>query len=242
MPKAVKGGLSTSQKVEAFIRDAIYRGVLKPRERLIEDDIAHQLACSRGPVREAVLRLERDGLIAITPRKGTFIRDLSPDEIEVVFSIRGKLEGLCVRYMREEFTGAKKAVLMKALDAIRAASASQDNERFLQADMRLHQTIWKLSGKQHLSRTLNTAMNPLFFLIARAYSSGFITLDRSYRNHKNYVKTIIETPIALVEHEVELYFSILYKNLDKSVFHRPAASVSFFDDENEGGLELDEDS
>jgi hypothetical protein len=85
-------------------------------------------------------------------------------------------------------------------------------------------------------------MNPLFFLIARAYSSGFITLDRSYRNHKNYVKTIIETPIALVEHEVELYFSTLYKNLDKSVFHRPAASVSFFDDENEGGLELDEDS
>src|ERR1039458_2483872 len=106
---------STSQKVEAFIRNAIYQGRLKPRERLIEDDIARQLGCSRGPVREAVLRLERDGMIRITPRRGTFIRDISPGEVEVLFSIRGKLEGLCVRFMREDFTAEKKALLMKAL-------------------------------------------------------------------------------------------------------------------------------
>jgi DNA-binding GntR family transcriptional regulator len=241
MPKAAKSAISTSQKVEAFIRNAIYRGQLKPRERLIEDDIADRLACSRGPVREAVLRLERDGLIAITPRRGTFIRDLSPDEVEVVFSIRGKLEGLCVRYMRKDFTDAKKAALMKALDAMKAAAASQDSERFLQADMRLHRTIWNLSGKQHLYRTLNTAMNPLFFIVARAYSSGLGTDEQSYKNHKSYVSMIIETPIARVERDVERYFSTLYKNLSKTVFHRPTAPVSFLGDENTDHMSLDED-
>ena len=58
-PSRKASPVSTSQKVENFIRSAIYEGRLKPRERLIEDDIAKQLGCSRGPLREAVLRLER---------------------------------------------------------------------------------------------------------------------------------------------------------------------------------------
>jgi DNA-binding GntR family transcriptional regulator len=232
---------STSQRVEAFLRNAIYRGRLKPRERLIEDDIAQQLGCSRGPVREAVLRLERDGMIRITPRRGTFIRDISPEEVEIVFSIRGKLEGLCVRYMREDFTAEKKAVLMKALSAMKAASSAKDDERFLQTDMRLHRTIWKLSGKQQLYRTLNFVMNPLFFMVARAYSTKLNPVDEAYRNHERYVETICEVSIARVEREVERYFSNLYKDLNKAVFHRPANLMGTFDDEDAGQFGLDDE-
>ena len=54
--------LTATDKVEEYIRHAIYRGALKPRERVIEEAVAKQLNCSRGPVREAFLRLERDGL------------------------------------------------------------------------------------------------------------------------------------------------------------------------------------
>src|SRR5438477_11381939 len=93
---------SASQRVELHIKKAIYSGALRPRERIIEEDIAGRLRCSRGPVREALLRLERDGLVVTIPRRGTFIHDISGESIDVVFSIRGKLEGLCVRYMREE--------------------------------------------------------------------------------------------------------------------------------------------
>lgn len=236
MPRTVEAGISTSQKVETFIRNAIYRGELKPRERLIEDDIAQRQGCSRGPVREAVLRLERDGLIVITPRRGTFIRDISPDEVQVIFAIRGKLEGLCVRYMREKFTDAKKATLMKALDAMKTASAANDEERFLQADMRLHRTIWELSGKQHLNRTLKIAMNPLFFMVARSYSAGIGTVEESFRNHQRYVKMIVETPLARVEREVESYFSTLSKVVDKLVFQRPAAPANSIDGDWDASL------
>lgn len=213
---------STSQKAEMFIRQAIYSGRLKPRERIIEDDIARQLGCSRGPVREAVLRLERDGMIVITPRRGTFIRDIPPDEVEVVFSIRGKLEGLCVRYMRQDMSPEKKALVMKALDSMKACVAAHDEEKFLQADMRLHRTIWKLSGKQQLFRTLNFIMNPLFFIIARAYSFQFNPIDESYANHARYVETILSVPIHRVEREVEKYFQELHKELSRTVFNRVA--------------------
>jgi DNA-binding transcriptional MocR family regulator len=54
--------LLPTERVEECIRQAIYRGELKPRERVIEEDLAKHLSCSRGPVREAMQRLERDVL------------------------------------------------------------------------------------------------------------------------------------------------------------------------------------
>ena len=220
-PSRKTSPVSTSQKVENFIRSAIYEGRLKPRERLIEDDIARQLGCSRGPLREAVLRLERDGLIVITPRRGTFIRDIPPEDVEVLFSMRGKLEGLCVRYMREQMTPEKQHSLEKALHAMKEAADGGDEERFLQCDLKLHRTIWKFSGKQQLYQTLNYVMNPLFFMIARAYSTQLNAVDVAYASHAKYVQTILSIPIPKVEREVEKYFSGIYRDLNKTVFHKP---------------------
>jgi len=227
--------VSTSQKVENFIRSAIYEGRLKPRERLIEDDIARQLGCSRGPLREAVLRLERDGLIVITPRRGTFIRDISPEDVEVLFSMRGKLEGLCVRYMREQMTPEKQHTLEKALHAMKEAADAGDEERFLQCDLKLHRAIWKFSGKQQLYQTLNFVMNPLFFMIARAYSTKLNAVDVAYANHAKYVQTILTVPISRVDREVEKYFNGIYRDLNKIVFHKPMPFVRMLD-----GQESDE--
>jgi DNA-binding GntR family transcriptional regulator len=215
MPKSDPGArLSTSQKVEAAIKQAIFQGRLKPRERIIEDDIARELGCSRGPVREAMLRLERDGMIVTKPRRGTFIRDIPPDEVEVVFSIRGKLEALCARYMRQNMSPETEPSLRKCLAAMKAARG--DAEAFLQADMRLHRTIWKLSRQQQLYRTLTFTMNPLFAMIARNYTP--LSNDEAYKNHEGYVAMLLSVPVSRVEREVERYFKELYKVLEQTVF------------------------
>src|SRR6201996_8851237 len=107
--------LTATERVEEHIRQSIYRGALKSRERIIEEDVAKHLKCSRGPVREAFLRLERDGLLVTVARRGTFIRDISASSIEVIFSMRGKLEALCVRYLREHITDEMEQTLREAL-------------------------------------------------------------------------------------------------------------------------------
>lgn len=73
---------TSTERVEEHNCSATYQGILKPRERIIEEDVAKQLKCSRGPVRKAILRLERDGLIGTVPRRGTFIRDISAESVE----------------------------------------------------------------------------------------------------------------------------------------------------------------
>ncbi|MFN0164868.1 MAG: GntR family transcriptional regulator [Bryobacteraceae bacterium] len=203
---------SASERVERYVKQAILDGQLKPRERIIEDDLALQLRCSRGPVREAVLRLERDGLIVITPRRGTFVRDVSPKEVEVVFSIRAKLEALSVRYMRGHLSRPIRQALENCLQKLKAAAEAEDNEAFIYADMELHQTIWKASQREVLSRTLNTVMNPFIFMIARAYS-GQTPIQERYRRHEEYVAMVLDGPLHTIEQKVEEHFRSLFENL-----------------------------
>ena len=208
---------SASEKVAAFIEQAIYEGRLKPRERVIEDDLAKQVGCSRGPVREALLTLERDGLVVSTPRRGTVIRDFSASEVEVVFSMRGKLEALCVRYLRETMTNETAPMLRKTLGALKAAAKAGDYVAYLRADMDLHSTIWHLSHQPQLYRTLKFAMNPLFFMIASATMPG-LQLAQDLRGHQDYIKMILTAPIAEVEQGTEAYFRSEIKVLQEKVF------------------------
>jgi DNA-binding GntR family transcriptional regulator len=216
--KKVEKKQSASQEVELFIKEAIYTGRLKPRERIIEDDIARQLGCSRGPVREAMLRLERDGLVVTTPRRGTFIRDITPAEVEEIFSIRGKLEALCVRYMRQDMKPEAEGALRQCLRELKQAATAGDDDKFFQGDMRLHHTIWSLSGRPQLYRTLNYLMNPFIFMVAREYSTSVNTVAEAYKNHEDYVEMILTTPLARVEAKVEQYYKVLYERIDKRVF------------------------
>ena len=182
-PKGASGsGISVSQQVENHIRQAVYKGLLHPRERIIEDDVARGLGVSRGSVREALLRLERDGLVVTTPRHGTYIRGISPHEFSAIFSMRGKLEGLCVRYMREALKPETKTALDKALNKMKSAAATHDDEKFFYADMELHQAVWRASGQPQLFRTLNLVMTPFIFMIARNYSNA-LSISTRYENH-----------------------------------------------------------
>jgi DNA-binding GntR family transcriptional regulator len=93
-----------------------------------------------------------------------------------------------------------------------AAADKADDEQFLQADMKLHQTIWKLSRREQLFQTLNSVMNPFIFMVARAFSSREPVANR-YADHENYVEAILNTPIPRVERIVEQYFQRLHDRL-----------------------------
>jgi len=210
--KKTNAKVSASQRVEQYIKQAVLQGALKPRERLIEEDIARRLGCSRGPVREGLLRLERDGLIVSIPRRGTFVRDMSPEIVEVIFRMRAKLEGLAVYYMRKSMSPEVEAELRERLDEMKAAADRDDSEAFLTADMVLHRTIWKLSGREPLFRTLNSLMNPFLHMVARVYSPQMPMADR-LALHEHYVEMILSTPIKRIEREVEGHFSRLFLTL-----------------------------
>jgi DNA-binding GntR family transcriptional regulator len=228
-------GISASKRVEAHLRKAIHAGKLRPRQRIIEEDLARELDVSRGPVREALLRLERDGLVVTTSRRGTFIRDISLAEIGVIFRMRAKLEGLCVRYFRENASIDAAEILTRALKKLKTAAAKNSEEQFFQADMELHRTIWKAANQPLLYRTLNLLMNPYIFIIARAYSSR-IPLANRRDNHEQYVRMILKTPLDKIEEEVERYFEGLHSRIFDQSPAFPAFATDHWADELESTL------
>jgi DNA-binding GntR family transcriptional regulator len=221
--------VSATRRVEGHLRTAIHTGKLRPRQRIIEEDLAHEFNLSRGPVREALLRLERDGLVVTTARRGTFVRDISLNEIGVVFRMRAKLEGLCVRYMREDTSANSAELLNEALKKLKKAADKGNDEQFVQADMDLHRVIWKSAHQPLLFRALSSIMNPYIFTIARTYSSR-IPFQARRKSHENYVRLVLETPLSRVEREVERYFDKLYSNMFPTPMPLPSSDSDHWPD------------
>ena len=139
--------------------------------------------------------------------------------------MRGKLEALCVRYLRQQLTRQSEEALSAVLKEMKAAVSKNDEEQFLQADMKLHQTIWQLSNRQHLQRTLSTIMNPFIFMLARAYSAQ-TPLPQRYKEHSQYIETVLTAPMSRVEHLVEQYFKKLAQDILTQIPQTPQILMS----------------
>ena len=86
------------------LRQAILKGEMEPGERLMEIQLAQKLGVSRTPVREAFRQLELEGLIQIIPNKGAYVTGIKVKDIQDIYMIRSKLEGLCARWACENIT------------------------------------------------------------------------------------------------------------------------------------------
>jgi DNA-binding GntR family transcriptional regulator len=113
------------EQIAEFLTNAIIEGRLENGERLVENELQRKFKVSRSPIREAFRILERNGLVIITPRKGTFVRKISQRDIEEYYPIRACLEGLAARLaiphleandietMKSGLSGMKNAVREK---------------------------------------------------------------------------------------------------------------------------------
>lgn len=86
-----------SEVVASQIRDAIRSGRLKPGDRLVESELAERLDVSKTPVREAMRDLERQGLLQLHPRRGSFVRNITLQDLREIRILRATLEGLAMR-------------------------------------------------------------------------------------------------------------------------------------------------
>src|SRR5205814_716957 len=89
-----------TQHAYRLIRDGILQGKLNNRQRLTEDYFAQEFHISKSPIREALNRLEAEGLIEIVPRRGAFVRDFSISDVEEIYEMREILEAAVIRGLK----------------------------------------------------------------------------------------------------------------------------------------------
>lgn len=138
---------SLRHRVSDEIRKAIFSGSLKPGDRLREQDISNQMQISRGPIREALTLLEREGLLVTYPYKETVVADLSSDELaEILLPIRLTLESFGLKRTLPELTAENFRFLEDVVQGMEVAADDQDLNSLVDHDITFHRFFIKQSN------------------------------------------------------------------------------------------------
>src|SRR5690554_615153 len=137
------------------VRKAIIAGELPPGERIMETQLAEELGVSRTPVREAIRKLELEGLVAMLPRKGAYVSGVSMKDIIEVFEIRSALEGLAASLAAERITDDELEELERQLVKTGELIDTADLEKMVETDSGFHQMLYKFSRNERLAQIIN---------------------------------------------------------------------------------------
>jgi DNA-binding GntR family transcriptional regulator len=139
-----------------YIRSRILDFSLKSGVCIGDASTAAELGISRTPVREALRRLELEGLVRNVPHRGWTVRTLQLKDIEEIFELKESLESMLVRQATSRLTAEAKAMLIKAISTMEDAAKAEDREAFLAADDCFHDTLYEAATNERAKQILSS--------------------------------------------------------------------------------------
>lgn len=183
------------------LRRAIVLGKLHPGEHLAEVSIAQQLGVSRGPVRDALRILEREGLVVNLPNRGSFVRRFTTQDVDEIFSLRMAIEILAARRVVDKLTEADLGELEHLRQAHEQAFVADNGARPYEADLDFHEYICRRSGHSRLMAVWEGIRSQCLalFHLRQQYSSAYPSLaSTSLRDHKAFVDAFSRRDLAQI--------------------------------------------
>lgn len=171
------------------LRQAILRGELKPGERLMEVKLANKLGVSRTPIREAIRKLELEGLVLMIPRKGAEVAEITEKSLRDVLEVRRALEELAVRLACDKITEKEIQKLREAAQDFQKSLQSGDVTRVAEADVQFHDILYVATDNQKLVQLLNNLREQMY-----RYRVEYLKNDEAYpvltREHEDIIRHI----------------------------------------------------
>jgi len=149
MPKSLR------EKIYEKIRDDITYGTMSPGERLVEDALAKRFKASRSPIREALRRLESEGLIEFARNKGITVSKLSIKQVDEIYTLRWLLESYATRLCAERATRNDVLYLKDLHEKLKAAAKAYDLKNWLDNNTLFHNFLSDHSGNSNLIAILD---------------------------------------------------------------------------------------
>lgn len=175
------------------LRQAILTGELKPGERLMEIHLANRLGVSRTPIREAIRKLELEGLVTMIPRRGAEVSQITEKSMNDVLEVRRALDALCAELACDRISEEELEELGKACTAFEQAVKTKDIKKVAQADVALHDIIVRATGNRRLIQLVNNLS------------------EQMYRYRFEYIKDFGQHERLIEEHRI-IYDSIVRKD------------------------------
>ena len=132
------------------LKREILVGEIAPGTRMMEIELADEMGVSRTPVREAIRKLEKEGLVTIEPRKGAYASDVSIKDMVDVLEVREDLEAMAAAMAAQKVNKDEKQALIEATMEYKEAVESERTEDIIRCDEKFHQLIVNYSGNKTL--------------------------------------------------------------------------------------------
>ena len=219
--KAMKRRQNTNliDDIYRYLQSQIRQGILLNGMRVSENDLASSFSCSRTPVREALKRLERDGMVVIVERSGTYVRDITMVDYQEVTEVRAYLEALAIRIACEQ--GSDITVLRTILDEMDEIAEHPDTfdvQRFSSLHYQFHLELVGLGNNEILVQTYcRLNLNEASLLFSQTLNEKGI--KKTQDEHRRLLRAIEEQDIKGGEH---FMLSHLWKKRNR--FKRQAES------------------
>lgn len=172
------------------IKQAILTFEFLPNQNLVEGELAGQLRISKTPVRDALMRLEREGLVTRQPYKGTFVTDVTKQDMINIFEIRICLEGLAVRLAAKSLTEEDFSSLQMLVDQHEKALQAQDYSKASEINGKFHHVIYHRCSNQRLQDMLRNLEDHLTRYRLLSVSQGMRS-DKSVAEHQAILDALL---------------------------------------------------
>lgn len=173
------------------LRKAILKGELKPGTRLMEIQLANKLGVSRTPVREAIRKLELEGLVLVIPRRGAEVAGITRKELMDVLEVRAALEELAAELACERMTKERMAELRQAAEVFVKMTEQTEVMNIAEADVAFHDVIYASTGNQRLINLLNKLRLQMYRFRVE-YLKERAVYPKLIEEHEKMIKAIAE--------------------------------------------------
>ena len=199
------------------VRESIYDGRLGPGARLVEADLAQQLGISRGPLREALHLLGKEGLVVTIPRHSKFVQNVDSRSVDEVYSLRKILEAYAVE--RVIAMAGKEGVnqLRRVLAEMREAAEAGNRELTARLDVAFHSKLYDLAQHSLLERAWYENIAGKLQIVFNATRNADLALKEPVQKHELIVK-------AIASRNVERAQALLARHIDDA-WHRAQSTL-----------------
>ncbi len=182
-------------------------------DSVVIEELAAQLGISRTPVREALLALEREGLVVSIPNRGTFVAMPGAEEVREIYQVRGALESLAARLATPQIPDDELEKLRIDFDSAQNGVETGDFSLYLQCDTKLHKLIVQYAHNEVLTQFIENLEERVYRIRINARRRSNLHLIQAHKEHRAVLDALIERDAEKAELQMKIHLTKAAKRL-----------------------------
>lgn len=203
-----------SKQIIDFLHENIIFGIYKPGFRIVERKIASDLNISQSPVREALKVIEEEGLLVSIRNKGTYVSDISLDEMKNICEIRKSIEAIILETIIDQLNSADFVYLKSILNRIKNAALEKNKIDLIKGDMKFHSYIFKKTNSKiimHLWNLLQIQISRVASIAREVFQDYDLIVDL----HQSLYDALKKKDIKIIKKEFIFHVDSVLNEIKK---------------------------